>query len=131
MRYNYACCQLPKIFNRRFYLSGIAFFCMDFQLSRRFGEHIEADRTAGLVLEGVAAVLSERPSALRLRLWVTPEDSGQARAGLLETASRLSGSDLAIRLDRSTDALPRRRSTVPSKPESPAGKAVPRGRFPS
>ncbi len=113
-----------RILGLRSGIAGIA-------LPSKAVSHLETDRTAGLVLEGVAAALSERPSALRLRLWVTPEDSGQARTGLLETASRLSGSDLAIRLDRSTDALPRRRSTVPSKPESPAGKTAPRGRFPS
>jgi hypothetical protein len=92
--------------------------------------HLETDLSAGLVLEGVTAALSERPSALRLRLWVTPEEAGQARAGLLETASRLSSSDLSIRIDRSTAALPRRRSTVASRSESPAGKTTPRGRFP-
>ncbi len=93
--------------------------------------NLEADRSAGLVLEGIAAALSERPSALRLSLWVTPEEAGQARAGLLETANRLSGSDLAIRLDRGAAALPRRRHSVPSRPGPPAGKAIPRGRFPS
>jgi hypothetical protein len=93
--------------------------------------NLEADRSAALVLEGVAAALSARPSALRLSLWVTPEEAGQAQAGLLETASRLSGSDLAIRLDRGAAALPRRRSAVPSRPGSPAGKTIPWDRYPS
>lgn len=85
--------------------------------------HLRTDRCASLVLEGVAAALVGRPSALRLRLWVTPEEAGQARAGLVEAAGRLSGADLAIRFDRSMTTLPRRHAVPQSLPASPAGKA--------
>jgi hypothetical protein len=113
-----------RILGLRSGIAGIA-------LPSKAVSNLEAERSAGLVLEGVAAALSERPSALRLSLWVTPEEAGQARAGLLEKASRLSGSDFAIRLDRSAATLPRQHLTVPSRPGPPVGKTIPRGPFPS
>jgi hypothetical protein len=88
--------------------------------------HLQIQRCASLVLEGVAAALADRPSALRLRLWVTPEEAGQARAGLVEAAGRLSGGDLAIRFDRSTTTPPRRPAVPVPTPQSPAGKAADR-----
>jgi hypothetical protein len=87
---------------------------------------LQTARCASLVLEGVAAALADRPSALRLRLWVTPEEAGQARAGLVEAAGRLSAADLAIRFDRSTTSLPRRSGVSVPTSEFPAGKAADR-----
>jgi len=81
---------------------------------------------AGLMLEGIAEALSERATALRLRLVVTPEQAGRARGGLLEAASRLSSTELAIRLDRSPGAPPQGRTVVAPQRGVPAGKYVPR-----
>jgi hypothetical protein len=83
---------------------------------------LDIHRAAGLVLEGVTGALSKRPSALRLRLVVTPEEAGRARAALLETASRLSSTELAIRLERSPGARPHRRTASTPQPESPTAK---------
>jgi hypothetical protein len=85
---------------------------------------LETECAAGLVLEGVAGALSRRPGVLRLRLVVTPEEAGRARAGLLETASRLSNSEVAIRLERSPGGPPHRRANPVLQPGSPAGKPV-------
>jgi hypothetical protein len=83
---------------------------------------LDASRAASVVLEAAAGVLSERPSALRLRLVVTPEEAGRTRSGLLETASRLSSAQLAIRLERSTSVSPHQRAAAPPRIVSPAGK---------
>ena len=90
---------------------------------------LDTSRAAGVVLEGVAGVLSEHPSALRLRLVVSPEEAGRTRSGLLETASRLSSSQLAIRLERSSGAPPYRRATPSQRARLPAGKSAPRVDF--
>jgi hypothetical protein len=87
---------------------------------------LDTRRAAGLALEGIAEALSEHASALRLRLVVTPEEAGRARAGLLETASRLSSSELAIRLDRSSGAPTHGRATLAPQRGVPAGKPAPR-----
>ena len=84
--------------------------------------HLDAQLAAGLVLEGVTGALTRRPAALRLRLVVTPEEAGRARAGLLETASRLSSSELAIRLERPPGGLVHRRANPVLQAGSPAGK---------
>ena len=90
---------------------------------------LATSRAAGAVVEGVAGVLSEHPSALRLRLVVSPEEAGRTRSGLLETASRLSSSQLAIRLERSSGAPPYRRATPSQRARLPAGKSAPRVDF--
>jgi hypothetical protein len=87
---------------------------------------LDTRRAAGLVLEGIAGALTERSSALRLRLVVSPEEAGRVRAGLLETASRLASSELAIRLDRSPGAPPHGRAVPPADRGVPAGKQPPR-----
>ena len=87
---------------------------------------LDTARAAGVVLEGVARALSERPSALRLRLVVMPEEAGRARSGLLETASRLSSSQLAIRLERSPGVPPDRRAISTPRTGPPAGKPASR-----
>jgi hypothetical protein len=86
---------------------------------------LDTSRAAGVVVEGVAEVLSEHPSALRLRLVVPPEEIGRARSGLLETASRLSSSRLAIRLEKPTVAPPYRRATPSHRTPTPPGKSAP------
>ena len=87
---------------------------------------LDTSRVAGIVLEGVAEALSERPSALRLRLVVPPEEAGRTRSGILETAGRLSSSQLAIRLERSPGTLPHPRAIPAHRAEVPAGKPAPR-----
>jgi hypothetical protein len=101
--------------------SGIAGVALPAEAPSR----LDTQRAAGLVLEGVAGALSARPSALRLRLVVTPEEASRARAGLLETASRLSSSELAIRLERSPGGPPHRRARPILQPGSPAGSSSP------
>jgi hypothetical protein len=83
---------------------------------------LDTPRAAGLVLEGVTGALSEHPSALRLRLVVTPEEAGRAQAALLETASCLSSGELTIRLERFPGAPPHQRTDSTPQPESPTGK---------
>jgi hypothetical protein len=83
---------------------------------------IDAGRAARIFLEGVAEVLTEQPSALRLRLVMAPEESGRARSGLLEAASSLSTSELAIRLERTTSAPQQRPSALAA---APAGRSAP------
>jgi len=90
---------------------------------------LDTSRAAGVVLEGVAGVLSEHRSALRLRLVVSPEEAGRTRSGLLETASRISSPQLAIRLERSPSAPPYRRATPSHRAPSPAGKPASRVDF--
>ena len=114
-------CATEKLLGLHSGIAGIA-------LPGKAVSHLETDRSAALVLEGVAAVLSERPSALRLRLSVTPEDAALARAGLWEAARRLSSSDLAIQFDRSSAALPQRRGSAAFELGLPAGTTAPRGR---
>jgi hypothetical protein len=87
---------------------------------------LDTFRAAGAVLEGVAGVLSAHPSALRLRLLVPPEEAGRARSALLETASRLSSSELAIRLVQSPSIRPLRSAVGTQRVESPAGETAPR-----
>jgi len=87
---------------------------------------IDAQRAASVVLEGITRALSERPGALRLRLVVAPEEAGQVRAGLLETASLLSSPELAIRLDRSPGGLSQRHATPTPRLGLPRGKSAPR-----
>lgn len=87
---------------------------------------LDTRSASGRMLEGIAGALSERASALRLRLVVTPEEAGRARAGLLEAASRLSSTELAIRLDRSPGAPPRGRAVFSPRRGVPAGKPAPR-----
>jgi hypothetical protein len=87
---------------------------------------LDTQRAAGIFLEGVSEALFEHPSALRLRLVVTPEEAGRVRAGLLETASCLSSAKLAIRLERSPSTLPHRHAISVSRPGSPAGSPVSR-----
>lgn len=86
---------------------------------------LDARRAAGLVLEGVAQVLSEQPSALRLRMVIAEEEAGRVRAGLLETASRVSSPALAVRLVQSRGETPDRRGSKGSRSSSPAGIRVP------
>ena len=104
--------------------SGIVGIALPGELAPR----LDTFHAAGVVLEGVAGALSEheRPSALRLRLVVPPEESGRARSGLLEAASGLSTSKLAIRLGRSSDVSTRPRTTRAHQAGSPAGKPAPR-----
>jgi hypothetical protein len=90
---------------------------------------LDSSQAAGVMLEGVAGALSERPSSLRLRLVVTPEEAGRARSGLLETASRLSSSDLVIRLERSSSVPPGSRAIPRPRAEFPRGKRAPRVGF--
>ncbi len=87
---------------------------------------LDAARAAGVAIEGVARALFEHPTALRLRLVVVPEEARQARSGLLETASRLSNSQLAIRLGRSPGIPPDRRAISAPRTGPPAGKPTPR-----
>jgi hypothetical protein len=105
--------------------SGIVGIALPGEIASR----LDPFQAAGVVLEGVAGALSERPSALRLRLVVTPEEAGRARSGLLETASRLSSSKLAIRLERSSGVPPRPRAIPTPRIQSPAGKPAPRVDF--
>jgi hypothetical protein len=102
--------------------SGIAGIALPDQAVLR----LDTRDAAGRMLEGIAEALSERASALRLRLVVTPEEAGRARAGLLEAASRLSSSELAIRLDRSPGAPPHGRTALAPERGVPAGKYAPR-----
>jgi hypothetical protein len=86
---------------------------------------LDAQRAAGLILEGVAQALSERPSALRLHVVASQDEAGRVRAGLLETANRISGPELAVRLDHPRgDVLHRRGAATPTS-RSPAGIRVP------
>jgi hypothetical protein len=87
---------------------------------------LDAARATGVAIEGVARALSERPTALRLRLVVAPEEARQARSGLLETASRLSDSRLAIRLDRSPRIPADRRAISAPRTGPPAGEPIPK-----
>ena len=105
--------------------SGIVGIALPGEIASR----LDTSQAVGVVLEGVAGALSERPSALRLRLVVTPEEAGRARSGLLETASRLSNSELAIRLERSSSVAPRPRAIPTPRRQSPAGKPAPRVDF--
>ena len=107
-----------RLLGLRSSLAGIA-------LPGGVASRLDTSRAAGVVLEGVAGALSGHPSALRLRLVVTPEEAGRARSGLLETASRLSSSELAIRLERSPGVPPDRRAISTPRTGSPAGKPVP------
>jgi len=91
--------------------------------------HLDTSRAAGVLLEGVAGVLSEHPSALRLRLVVPPEEAGRTRSGVLETASGLSSSQLAIRLQRTPGVPPHPRAIPAHRVETPAGKPAPRVDF--
>jgi len=86
---------------------------------------LDTARAAAVVLEGVARALLDHPSALRLRFVVVPEEARRARSSLLETASRLSSSELAIRLERSPGVPPDRRAISTPRTGSPAGKPVP------
>jgi hypothetical protein len=87
---------------------------------------LDAAHATDVAIEGVARALVERPTALRLRLVVLPEEAHQVRSGLLETASRLSDSRLSIRLDRSPRVLPDRRAPPEPRAEPPAGEPAPR-----
>ena len=98
-------------------------------LPGKVASRLDTSRVAGIVLEGVAEALSERPSALRLRLVVPPEEAGRTRSGILETAGRLSSSQLAIRLERFPGTPPRPRAIPAHRAEVPAGKPVPRVDF--
>jgi hypothetical protein len=102
--------------------AGIAF-------PEQVGSRLEASREATVVVEGVAGALSERPSALRLRLVVTPEEAARARSGVLETASRLSSSELAIRLERSPGASTKPRASSMPRTRSPSGNPTDRANF--
>ena len=102
--------------------SGIVGIALPSELAPR----LDTFHAAGVVLEGVAGALSEHPSALRLRLVVPPEEAGRARSGLLEAASGLSTSQLAIRLERSSDISTRPRTIQAHRAGSPAGKPAPR-----
>ena len=101
--------------------SGVAGIALPGDTTSRIDTH----RAVGILLEGVAAVLAERPSALRLRLVLAAEESGRARSGILEAASGLSTSELAIRLERSSGAPPHRRATPATPTAAPAGKSAP------
>jgi hypothetical protein len=90
---------------------------------------LDASREASIAIEGVAAVLSEHQSGLRLRLVVTPEEAGRARSGLLETAGRLSSSELAIRLEQSSGISSHSRAISMPQTESPAGNPAHRADF--
>lgn len=67
---------------------------------------LDARRASGVLVEGVVAVLAEGPRAFRLRLVTAAEEASRVRSGLLETASALSSSELAIRLERPASAAP-------------------------
>jgi hypothetical protein len=110
-------------------LLGLRSGVVGIALPGEIASRLDTSQAAGVVLEGVAGALSERPSALRLRLVVTPEEAGRARSGLLEAASRLSSSELAIRLERSSSVPPRPRAIPTHRIESPAGKPAPRVDF--
>ena len=98
--------------------SGIAGIALPGEAASR----LDTQRAADLVLEGVTGALSEHPRALRLRLVVTPDEAGRTRAALLEAASRLSSTELAIRLERSPGPSPHRRTASTPQTESPTGK---------
>jgi hypothetical protein len=87
---------------------------------------LDAARATEVAIEGVARALFERPTALRLRLVVLPDEARQVRSGLLETASRLSDSRLSIRLDRFPRVPPDRRAPPAPRAEPPAGEPAPR-----
>jgi hypothetical protein len=110
-------------------LLGLRSGIVGIALPGEIASHLDTSQAAGVVLEGVAGALSERPSALRLRLVVTPEEAGRVRSGLLEAASRLSSPELAIRLQRSSSVPPRSRAIPTPRIESPAGKPAPRVDF--
>ena len=112
-------CATRKLLGLR---SGVAAIAVPGEALSR----IDTQRAVAIFLEGVAAVLAERPSALRLRLVVAAEEGGRARSGLLEAASGLSSSELAIRLERSSSAPLHRRSTPAASAAAPAGKPPPR-----
>lgn len=97
--------------------SGIAGIAFPDQVASR----LDTSRQASVLVEGAAGVLSECRSGLRLRLVVTPEEAGRARSGLLETAGRLSSSELAIRLERSSGIPPHPRADSMPQIEPPPG----------
>ncbi len=105
--------------------SGIVGIALPGEVASR----LDASRAAGILLEGVAGALSEHPSALRLRLVVPPEEAGRTRSGILETAGRLSNSQLAIRLERSSGVPPHSREIPAHRAQAPAGKPAPRVDF--
>ena len=111
------------------WLLGLRSSLAGLALPGEVASRLDASRAAGVVLEGVAGALSEQPSALRLRLVVPPAEAGRARSGLLETASRLSSSQLAIRLERSPGVSPHPRALPAPRVGSPAGKSAPRVDF--
>jgi hypothetical protein len=111
-----------RLLGLRSSLAGLA-------LPGEVASRLDTSRAAGVVLEGVAGALSGHPSALRLRLLVTPEEAARARSGLLEAASRLSSSDLAIRLERPSGVPPHPRAVPTARTESPAGKPASRVDF--
>jgi hypothetical protein len=108
-------CATESLLGLRSGIAGIA-------LPGEAASHLDTQRAASLVLEGVTGALSEHPKALRLRLVVTPEEAGRAQAALLDTASRLSSAELAIRLERSPGAQTHQRAAATLQPESPTGK---------
>ena len=111
-----------RLLGLRSSLAGIA-------LPGEVASRLDTSRAAGVVLEGVAGALSGHSSAFRLRLVVTPEEAARARSGLLETASRLSSSDLAIRLERPSGVPPHPRAVPTAGAASPAGKPASRVDF--
>jgi len=103
-------------------LLGLRASLVGIALPGEVASRLDTSRAAGVVLEGVARALSGHPSNLRLRLVVTPEEAARARNGFLEAASRLSSSDLAIRLERRSGGPPHPRAVPTPGIESPAGK---------
>jgi len=102
--------------------AGVAGIALPGDAASRLG----SSRAAAVVLEGVAATLRERSSALRLRLVVMPEEAGRVRSALQETASRLSSSELAVHLERSPEVFPHRALAPTPESGAPAGNPTPR-----
>jgi hypothetical protein len=86
---------------------------------------LDSQIAAGLVLEGVTGALSEQPRALRLRLVVTPEEAGRARAALVEGARRLSSNEVVVRLERLAGGAPHQSPASMPRLEAPTGKPPP------
>ncbi len=105
--------------------AGVAGMALPGDAASRLG----SSRAAAVVLEGIAAALRERSSALRLRLVVMPEEAGRVRSGLQETASRLSSSELAVHLERSPEVFPHRALAPSPGNGSPAGNPTSRAGF--
>jgi hypothetical protein len=98
--------------------AGVAGMALPGDAASRLG----SSRAAAILLEGVAATLLERSSALRLRLVVPSEEAGRVRSGLQETAARLSSSELAVHLERSPGVFPHRALAPAPGSGPPAGE---------